>query len=392
MFDITKAVKELTDETIALRRDIHAHPELGFQEFRTSAIVEEKLKSFGLRVRKCAGTGVIGVLEGGKPGKTVMLRCELDALPVEENNDLEFCSVNPGVMHACGHDCHCACQVQIAKILSEHKEDIPGTVVFLFQPCEEVLGAPMMIEDGALTDPRPDAIFGAHVWSPLPDRKVGMVPGPDCASSYYFKITIHGKDSHGCLPHQGVSPIMCSAHVLNAIASMQAFEFGTLDEPTLITTGMIHAGNYMNNIPDKLEMEGSIRCLHESMERVHERFKEIVTDTCKANRCTCDIELTCGNNMLVNDEALYNIAHDVAIDMLGPDAVISEGVREMGGDDLAEFFREGIPGLYYLIGMANPEKGTDKPHHCKEFMVDEDVLDIMVEMQVRIVLRYLGAI
>ena len=389
--DLKAEIAALTEETIATRRDIHAHPELGFQEFRTSQIVEDHLRALGLRVRRCATTGVIGVLEGGRPGKTVMLRADLDALPITEDNELPFCSQNPGVMHACGHDCHVAIQLSVAKILAAHREELPGTVVFLFQPNEEVVGAPQMIEDGALTDPRPEAIFCMHVHSPLPLGQVGLVSGPICASSYYFKVTLHGKDTHGCNPHLGVSPIEAGRHVLNAICSMQAMEYGVLDAPTLITVGSLHSGDYMNNIPDTLTMEGSIRCLHEREQEVHERFRQLVTSVANAYRCGCDVEITFGNSLLVNDGALTKIAQNIVTETLGEGSVIEDGIREMGGDDLAEFFREGIPGCYYLVGMGNPAKGSTAPHHNRDFRVDEDVLDIGVELQTRMVLRYLGA-
>jgi len=243
-----------------------------------------------------------------------------------------------------------------------------------------------------LTDPRPDAIFCMHVMSPFPLGTIAMAPGPVCASSYYFKVTIRGKDTHGCNPHLGVNPIDVSAHVIQAINSMQAMEFNVVTEPTLITIGMIHAGSYMINLPEELEFQGSIRCLHDNMEAVHRRFREVVEATCKAHRCTCDVEITCGNNMLVNDPELYEIGKSVAAGLVGAENITDEGVREMGGDDLAEFFREGIPGLYYLVGMRNPEKGCVAPHHNKDFRVDEDVLDIGVQAQTGMVLKYLGAI
>lgn len=390
--DLKAEIAALSEETIALRRDIHTHPELGFHEFRTAALVEERLKEAGLRVRRCAGTGVIGVLEGGMPGKTVMLRCELDALPITEDNGLSFCSQNPGVMHACGHDCHAAIQTQAAKILSRHRAELPGTVVFLFQPNEEELGAPQMIQDGALKDPRPDAIFSMHVSSPIPMGQVGMADGPVCASSYYFKVTIHGKGTHGCSPEQGVSPIEAGRNVLNAINSMQTMEYSVLEAPTLITVGSLHAGDYMNNIPDDLTMEGSIRCLHHREREVHQRFRELVTSVCAAYRCTCDVEITMGNSLLDNDAALGIIAREAAAEVVGAQNITDQGVREMGGDDLAEFFLEGIPGYYYLVGMRNPQKGVVAPHHSREFLVDEDVLDIGLELQLRMALRYLGAL
>ena len=387
--DYKKEIAALHDETIALRRDIHQHPELGFQEVRTSALVEKRLKEAGLETKRIAGTGIVGILKGGKPGKTVMLRCELDALPITEDNGLPFCSVNPGVMHACGHDCHATASLQIAKILAGHREELPGTVVFMFQPDEEGAGAMPMIEGGALEDPRPDAILGRHVWSQYPFGKVAMAPGPTNASSYYFKITIHGKDTSGYEPEKGVSPIICASHVLQAIDSMQAFEYNTVNEPTLITVGMIHAGNYMINIPDSCEIQGSIRCLHDGEKEVHARFKELVETVCKAMRCTADVEIECGNTMLTNDEGLYEMGRRVVEETLGADALLTKGVRGMGGDDLAEFFNEGIPGLYYMIGMGNPAKGTTVQHHNKDFLADEDVLDLAIELQMKMAIRYL---
>lgn len=387
--DYKKEIAALHDGTIALRRDIHQHPELGFQEVRTSALVEQQLQEAGIPTRRIAGTGIVGVLKGGKPGKTVMLRCELDALPITEDNGLPFCSVNPGVMHACGHDCHATISLQIAKILAKHRDELPGTVVFMFQPDEEGAGAMPMIDGGALKDPRPDAILGLHVWSQYPIGKVALAPGATNASSYYFKLTIHGKDTSGYEPEKGASPIICAAHVLQAIDSMQAYEYNTVNEPTLITVGMIHAGNYMINIPDSCEIQGSIRCLHDGEKAVHARFRELVETVCKAMRCTVDVEIECGNTMLTNDESLYEMGKKVVEETLGADAVLTKGVRGMGGDDLAEFFNEGIPGLYYMVGMGNPEKGSTVQHHNKDFLVDEDVLDIALELQLKMTVKYL---
>jgi amidohydrolase len=390
--DIRKEIAVLTAETLQLRRDIHAHPELGFREFRTAKIIEERLVDCGLQVRRCAGTGVIGVLAGAKPGKTLMLRSDMDALPIAEKNELPFCSQNPGVMHACGHDCHVAVQLQVAKILCSHRDELPGTVVFLFQPNEEGIGAPQMIEEGALVNPRPDAILGMHVWSPISIGKVGMVSGPCFGSSYYFKVIIRGKGTHGCLPERGISPIEAGWHVLAAINSMQTMEYSTLDEPTLITVGSLHAGDYMNIIPDELTMEGSIRCLHRNEKTVHARFRELVTAVSAAYRCTCDVALTCGNSMLENDAQLAEMAREVAENVVGAGNIVTDGVRGMAGDDVAEFFLAGIPGFYYLAGMGNPAKGSDAAHHSKDFLVDEDVLDLCVELQTRIALTYLGAL
>lgn len=388
--DVKREVAHYTDEMIALRRDIHAHPELGFEEHRTGQLVADELSGLGLAVRRCAGTGVIGVLKGGKEGKTVMLRCELDALPVHEENDLPFRSQNPGVMHACGHDANAAVQVAAAKVLAAHKDELPGTVVFLFQPNEEDCGAVPMIEDGALCDPRPDAIFATHVWSQLPMRTIGIVPGVMCASSYYFHITIHGKDTSAYAPYKGVNPLVAARNVMDAVDTMLVTEYSMLDEPTLINFCTIHGGEFVINIPETVTLGGSIRCLHPNEKAVHARFRELVEQVCKAYRCTCDIDIQMGNSMLENDPDLCAIVTRQAADMFGSQSIIETGIREFGGDDLAEFFREGVPGVYYLTGMGSKEKKTDVMHHSKDFMVDEDVLALQAELQIRCVLDYLG--
>ena len=200
--DFREEIQSLHEELITLRRDFHRHPELGFQEHRTAGIVENYLTQLGLVVRRCAGTGVIGVLTGGRPGKTVLLRCDMDALPVTEQTGLPYQSENPGVAHACGHDGHTAMLLIAAKILSRHRQQLPGKVVFLFQPNEEEAGAEEMIRQGALDNPRPDAVCGLHLWSPLPTGTIGVVAGPIMASSYYFKVTIHGKGGHGGRKHR----------------------------------------------------------------------------------------------------------------------------------------------------------------------------------------------
>ena len=226
--EIKEEVRQATEELVALRRDFHSHPELGFREERTAGIVERYLKDLGLRVRRCAGTGVIGVLEGALPGRTLLLRSDMDALPVQEQTGLSFASQTPGVMHACGHDGHTAVLLLAAKLLSRRRDQLAGKLVFLFQPNEEVAGAEEMIQQGALEDPRPDAVCGMHLWTPLPTGVVGITPGPLMASSYYFKVTIHGVGGHGGAPHTAINPIDAAGHVLEAIKTFHTLEVDAL--------------------------------------------------------------------------------------------------------------------------------------------------------------------
>ncbi|MBK5261655.1 MAG: amidohydrolase [Peptostreptococcaceae bacterium] len=387
--DIKKEILNLQEELIGLRRDFHEHPELGKQEYRTSGIIEEYLKSLGLEVRRCAGTGVIGVLKGLMPGRNVMLRCDIDALPVEEQTGLPFKSKNPGVMHACGHDGHAAMLMITAKILSRIKDTIKGNIVFLFQLNEEDAGAELMIADGAFDDPKPDAICGLHLWSPLKSGTIGIVSGPIMASSYYFKLTINGKGGHGGAPHKAVNPIDTAVHVLSAIKTLIALELDA-NKPTVISVCKIHGGSKEIIIPDSVELEGSIRCLHDDDELLRERFTELIEDVCRAYRCTCIVEFKCGNTILNNDKRLTAMAMDVAKEVVGEENIQTENVSVMLGDDFAEFSRR-IPGIYYFVGVADESKNTNHEHHNPHFDIDEDALLVGVEMQVNLALKILNS-
>ncbi|MDI9491993.1 MAG: amidohydrolase [Bacillota bacterium] len=386
---IKKEIEAIRPEVIELRRDFHRHPELGFKEFRTSGIVKDYLESLDLdEVHTCSGTGVIGILKGGKPGKRVILRADIDALPIQEDSGEPFASENPGIAHACGHDGHTAMLLGAAKIWAAHRAEIPGTLVFLFQPNEEDAGAQIMIDDGAMEiTGKPDAIFGYHLWANFPLGKIGIHPGPTMASSYYFKIKIHGKGGHGGEPHGAINPIDAATYVLSAIKSFHTLEQDVF-QPTVITCCMIHAGQKEIIVPDDLEMEGSIRCLHEGHEAVHARFREMVEQACALCRCTCEIELKCGNSLLNNDEALTALALETAETLVGPEHVVTKNVAMMGGDDFAEFLQYG-PGFYFFIGMGDPAKGTDAHHHNAKFKVNEEALPIGIEMLMNLVSDYL---
>ena len=389
--DIRKEVNAVEQEVIGLRRDLHRHPELGFQEFRTSKIIRDYLTALELdEVHSCSGTGVIGILRGGLPGKTVMMRADIDALPLIEESGEPFSSETPGIAHACGHDGHTAMLLGEAKIWAAHREEIPGTLVFLFQPNEEDAGAQVMIDDGALElAGNPEAVFGCHLKSNSPIGTISMVPGPMMASSYYFRIRIRGKGGHGGYPHLCINPISAAAHVTAAIDTFNSLEQNVF-RPTVISTGMIHAGEKEIVIPDTLEMQGSVRCLHFDHEQVHARFRDLVTKACALCRCTCEIELNCGNSLLANDDTLFELAREVAGEVVGADNVRTRDVAVMGGDDFAEFSVR-LPGMYYFIGMADPEKGTDAPNHITKFKLNEDALVTGMEMQMKLITRFMDS-
>lgn len=386
--DLKKEIAELKDELIELRRDFHRHPEIGLSEFRTAQIIEDYLKALGLEVRRCLATGIIGVLKGGKPGKTLTLRSDIDALPVEEMTGLPFASENPGFMHACGHDGHMSVMLIVAKILAKHREDITGTVVFLFQTNEEDAGAQDMIDAGALDNPKPDAIMGMHLWSYLPSGSIGIIPGPIMASSYYFKLKIIGKGGHGGAPHSCINPIDCAVHVWQAFQAYHTLENNSL-KPTTITVGKFQAGQFNIVIPETCELEGSVRCLHTDDAKVRERIREIIDGVCKTYRCTFELEFKCGNTILDNDEGMAEMIREAGAEILGKDKVITKDVGVMIGEDFAEFTRV-VPGAFYFFGVADEAKGTHYEHHNAKFNIDEEVLPSVVEMQVSLARKYLG--
>ncbi len=378
----------LYNELISLRRDFHAHPELGLQEFRTAEIIEAYLQDLGLdEVRRCTQTGVVGVLRGGREGKVICFRSDIDALPVTEETGLPFASKTPCLMHACGHDGHIAILLIAAKILAAHRAEIPGTVVFLFQPNEEDAGAERMIRAGALEHPRPDAIFGMHLWAYLPTDTVGVCPGPLMASSDYFYLTLIGKPGHGGSPHHCVNPIDTAAHVLDAFKTLCALELNPM-EPTVISVGTIHGGTKEVIIPEKVELSGSMRCLHSGRDAVRARMRQLVEGVCKTYRCGFDLTFQCGNTLLENDPTLAALAADAAGEILGADKIVSSGIRTMVGEDFAEFTHI-VPGAYYFYGSGNPTLKTDFDHHNPRFDIDEDALPGAVAVQLAIVKKFL---
>ncbi|MGM0421283.1 MAG: M20 metallopeptidase family protein [Bacillota bacterium] len=371
---------------ISLRRDFHAHPEMGFEEERTSQIIYDYLSDLDMEVKRIAKTGVVGVLRGSKEGKTVMLRSDIDAVPVQEENELEFKSENPGVAHNCGHDGHMAMLLIAAKILSENKAEIPGIIKFAFQPNEEDAGAYLMIEDGVMEDPRVDAVFGLHLWSLIDSGDVGVVDGPIMASSNYFKIELKGKGGHAGAPHDSIDPIAGATTLIDNTYKMQSREINAL-KPTVISFCKIVADSTPTIIPEKVELEGSIRCLYDGFEEVKAKLERLTKNIAQANRLDYNLETRLGNSLLNNDPDLVEIIKETAADTVGREHIKSD-VQVMLGEDFAEY-SEFAPVAFYFLGIADPDKGTDYPHHHPKFNIDEDVLPLGVSMHIRSALNYL---
>jgi amidohydrolase len=379
-------IAQLKDELIGLRRDFHMHPELGFREIRTSGIVEKYLKELGLEVKTgVAHTGVVGLLRGGSPGRTVLIRADMDALPVTEQTGLPFASQNEGVMHACGHDGHTAMLLVAAKILSRHRDEIVGNVKFVFQPNEEDPGAALMVEEGVMENPHVDASLGLHLWTPFPPGTLGIAPGPVMASSYYFKLTVTGRGGHGGSPHMAVDPVICAANIISAVQAIQTREIDALN-PTVITFCKINCGTFPIIIPDNIALEGSIRCLHDGAEDVNRRFERIVKSICTAYGTTYSLDIQCGNILLSNDPDMTEFAQRVGEQVVGRSNLITT-IKMMVGEDFAEFSKD-VPGVFYFVGTGNESKNTRYPHHHPKFDIDEDTLATGVEMHVRTALEF----
>jgi amidohydrolase len=378
-------------ELIEVRRDLHAHPELAFEEVRTSGLVAERLKAIGLEPRTGIGkTGVMATLKGGKPGKTVLLRADMDALPIIEENDVPYRSQNPGKMHACGHDCHTSILLGVAKKLVHDAGALPGGVSLCFQPAEENGGGAIaMIADGALAQPKPDAAFGLHVWQDLDLGKVGVTSGPFMAAVDEFDVTLHGKGAHAAQPEMSIDPVVCMAHMITALQTIASRETDPLLE-VVVTVGQIHAGNAFNIIPPSATMNGTVRMFDTQVwAGLPERFERIVRGIAAAFGCRVEIRYQRHNRPTVNDPKMAALAHAVAAEVVGEENVIDD-IRTMGGEDFSAILAQ-VPGCFIAIGSRNQAKGLVHGHHHPRFDVDERCLQIGAEILLRTARRFLEA-
>ena len=356
--------------TRADRRHLHAHPELSFEERATVAYVADRLRELGIPFRAAAGTGLFAEIRGGS-GPTVALRADMDALPIQEANDVPYRSTVPGVMHACGHDVHTAALLGAARILCDLQGRLAGTVRLLFQPGEEKLpgGASLMIRDGALRDPTPAGLFGQHVHPPLPAGTVGFRPGIYMASTDELELVIHGRGGHGAMPHQAVDPIVITAQVITALQQLISRE----SDPTLpvvLTFGKINSdGGATNVIPNAVRLEGTLRTLNEEWRKeMHERIRRTVTGIAAALGGSAEVEVRHGYPFLKNDEELTDWARSAASELLGHDKVVDLPIR-MTGEDFA-FYTHHLPACFYRLGVGSPS-----PVHTDTFDVDEACLE-----------------
>ena len=389
---IDSAAQALQAQVVDWRRDFHQHPELGNREFRTSAIVAAHLRKLGFdEVRtEVAHTGVVGLLKGGLPGPVVALRADMDALPVAEEVDLPFASKvrtdwngeQVGVMHACGHDAHTAILMGVAEVLAGLRAGLRGSVKFIFQPAEEMPpegeegGAKMMVEQGAMDNPRPAAIFGLHVTSRLPLGVIGYRPGPTMASADNLKITIHGRQTHGAMPWFGVDPIVTAAQVVIGLQTVVSRQIDLTQEPAVVTIGAIKGGLRENIIPESVEMRGTIRTFNEGMrDDIHERVTYLAEAISRGSRAGCTVCIKKNYPVTVNDPALTEAMLPTLRRVVGADQ-LHLVPKVMGSEDFS-FFQRVVPGLFFFVGVTPggaAELAKAAPNHSPRFFVDEGCL------------------
>jgi amidohydrolase len=380
----------LKDQLIAWRRDFHRHPELGFQEFRTSGIVAKYLSSLGMEVQTGVGkTGVIGLLEGSQPGPVVMLRFDMDALPIQEVNQTDYVSQTPGVMHACGHDAHTAIGMGIAQLMAQHREELKGTLKFVFQPGEEGCGGALaMIKDRALEDPKPEIALGLHVWN---DQRVGLVAagsGGVMAAADIFTIKVQGQGGHGAQPHLCVDAVLVASQIVTALQSVVARNVNPR-QTAVLTVGTIHAGTAFNIIADTAELTGTIRTFDTFVrEDIVRRMTGVVENTARALGASATIEVKAISPATINADRVAQLVRETAIDIVGAENVTADQFT-MTAEDMSEFLNR-VPGCFFFIGSANVEKGLNAAHHNPHFDIDEDVLPLGVAVLSETALHYLN--
>jgi len=382
--DLKKDTEKIKGQLIEWRRDFHRHPEVAFREQRTSAIIREFLQKIGIPVTPCAGTGLKAILEGLPGGRTVALRADMDALPLKEEGDKEYISENPQAAHACAHDGHMAIIMGAAKVLAQRKKEFKGRVVFLFQPAEELPpgGAKTMVEEGALDGV--DAVFGLHLWQPLPTGFIGLVKGPMMAQADNFSIVVRGKGGHGSAPHLTVDPILVASHIVVNAQSVVSRSIDPL-KPAVVSFGIVKGGTAYNIIPGEVTLNGTVRSFESSIQSLAEkRLKEIAEETCRAFGATAEFSYKKGYPALVNHGAMVDFVVDVARKTLGEECVKSIDPI-MGGEDFAYFLQK-VPGAFLFFGMGDE---TIFPHHHPGFDIDEAALPKATLLMTSIVLHYL---
>ncbi len=388
-------IDEIMPGVVADRRHLHEHPELGFQEKETSAFVIQRLEALGVEDIRTgiAETGVTALIHGTRPGeaKVALLRADMDALPITEENDVEYVSQNKGVMHACGHDAHTSMLLGTARVLMANRDKFSGTVKLLFQPSEEwgTGGAMPMIEQGVLEDPHVDAVFGQHVSSGDPTGEIQVSGGPIAAAADSFKIIVQGKGGHGASPHEAVDPIIIATNIITTLQTIVSRGTDPM-KSTVVSVCNIHSGFADNVIPDTCEIGGTVRTFDPALrDTAQERLTTIATSIATAMGGTAKVDYHRGYPATINDDAMAQLVRDAATEAVGED--LSKPLAPgMGAEDFSYFLNE-RPGAFWMVGCRNEEKGMVWPHHHPRFDVDEESMSFGIKTMTNVVLRYLNS-
>ncbi|MGH2532106.1 MAG: M20 metallopeptidase family protein [Thermomicrobiales bacterium] len=386
-------IDEILPGVIADRRHLHQHPELGFQEHETAKFVVERLQALGVEDIQTgvAKTGVTGLIRGGQgDGRVVLLRADMDALPIEEENAVDYRSRTPGVMHACGHDAHTAMLLAVSRMLLDRRDEFAGAVKVLFQPSEEAPpgGAKPMIEAGVLDNPKVDVAFGLHVGQGLPVGQIEVGPGARTANADTFRVVIQGKGGHGARPETTVDPIVVGAQIVTAVQTLVSREKDPR-EVAVVTIGSFNAGKAPNVIPDTAELSGTIRTYSEDVrEAIAGRIKAIVEGIAAAMRAEARVAIEYGYPSVVNDPAMVEVVRAAAADVVGAANVVEQSPKMVGED--FSYFSLRVPSCFFSVGTRNEAKGLTWGHHHPRFDIDEGGMAVGIETMTRTVLRYLG--
>ncbi len=392
--------KKFHPEIVSCRRYLHQHPELSFHEFSTQKFVENKLKEFGItNLQRMANTGIVGLLEGTKktPSRServavrhVALRADMDALPILETNQVEYKSKNEGVMHACGHDVHTSSLLGVAKILAELKKEFEGTIKFIFQPGEEKLpgGASLMIKEGVLENPKPNAVLGQHVMPHIEAGKVGFRKGLYMASTDEIYVTVKGKGGHGAMPHLNIDPVLITAQILVALQQVVS-RYAKPSVPSVLSFGKVIANGSTNVIPDAVYLEGTFRTLNEAWrDEAHKKMKKMAEGIAESMGGTCEFNIVRGYPFLVNDEALTDRTRKHAEDFLGKENIEDLEIW-MAAEDFS-FYSQQAAACFYRLGVRNEKKGITSPVHTSTFDIDEKALETGMGLMAWLAVKELG--
>ncbi|MEO0594581.1 MAG: M20 family metallopeptidase [Chloroflexota bacterium] len=386
--DFKAQAEAMRNELIARRRDFHQHPEIAFEEVRTAGIVAKELQALGMEVQTGVGkTGVVGILEGDTDGPTVLVRADMDALPITEANQVDYLSTVDGKMHACGHDGHTAIALGVAKLFANNRDQLAGRIKFVFQPAEEIgAGAKAMVDDGVLNDPRPDVSLGLHLWNPLPVGKINVQSGPVMAGISRFEIDIQGMGGHGAMPHETADPIVSASQMILALQTIVSRNANPL-ESAVLSVAQVHAGTADNIIPDTARITGTFRTYTlEMRDLVCERMATIAEHTALASGCTASLDITHPGMAVNNHDDVVEKAKETWRKLGREDDFTL--TRTTASEDVG-WFMDDIPGMYFLLGSGNEERDLAYPHHHPRFDFDEDVLPIGVELLSAAVASYL---